>query len=160
MTCGAIPETIERVGDSARQVSIPAIAIPTRSKSTFETHQSHVNAFEAAGPQVDRLLIIGWRGIEQHVLERLKAINPHYVLGIVDPGAEAVFSQLLSAVVFNLGNGRAATVGNRAVRRYTWPAFSELVRADDVEAWLRIRLPTSSRYGEALTPWSSAQQSD
>jgi hypothetical protein len=109
-------------------------------------------------PKVDRLLIIGWRGVEQHVLTRLKAINPHYVLGIVDPYAEEVFKQLDSAAIVQLGNGRTANVGNRAVRRYTWPTFSDLVSGDDVDEWLRIQLPTNSYHGTELQPWAGRAQ--
>lgn len=151
----ALPETIEQIHDFEVEVSVPAIAVPTTGKTTFETHQTHLDAFDAAVPKVDRLLIIGWRGIEQHVLERLKTINPHYVLGIVDPDAESVLKQLESAAILQLGQGRTANVGNRAVRRYKWPSFSELVSGDDVDGWLRIRLPTNSYRGTDLQPWKT-----
>jgi hypothetical protein len=148
-------ETIDQRDGAHIEVAVPAIAVPTTGKSTFETHQTHLQAFDAAIPKVDRLLIVGWRGIEQHVLDRIKTINPHYALGIVDPKAKDVFAQLEGASIMDLGAGRTANVGNRAVRRYTWAGFSELVRDDDVDQWLRIQLPTDSFRGTELQPWAN-----
>jgi hypothetical protein len=147
------PQSHTAAKDEA-DVYVPALAVPTTGKSTFETHPSHLEAFDAAVPQVDRLLIVGWRGIEAHVLDRIKTIRPHYSLGIVDPEAEAVCSRLEGAVIDDLGNRRTASVGNRAVRRVTWPGFSQLVSGDDVDSWLRVELPTDSYRNTELVPWS------
>jgi hypothetical protein len=52
--------------------TIPAIAIPTQTKSSFECPQEHLDALEKWLPRVDRILIIGWRAQEQHFLDLLK----------------------------------------------------------------------------------------
>ncbi len=52
--------------------TIPAIAIPTQTKSSFECPQDHLDALEEWLPHVDRILIIGWRAQEQHFLDLLK----------------------------------------------------------------------------------------
>jgi hypothetical protein len=72
------------------RVAVPALAVPTDGKSTFETHPSHVAAFEAAIPDVTRLLIIGWRASEQHTLEMLAGIRIRYRLGIVSGDGRGV----------------------------------------------------------------------
>jgi hypothetical protein len=45
---------------------LPAIAIPVQAKSSFECPQDHVNVLNEAIPQVDKLIVVGWRGQEQH----------------------------------------------------------------------------------------------
>jgi len=154
----SLPEAVTEIDDFEVELSVPAIAVPTTGKTTFETHQSHIEAFETAVPNVDRLLLVGWRGAEQHVLTRLKAINPHYVLGIVDPHADDVFVQLESAEILQLGNGKTANVGNRSVRRYWWSSFSDLVHGNDVDEWLRIQLPTRSHYRTELELWAERRR--
>src|SRR5216684_2650665 len=44
----------------------PAIAIPVVQKSAFECPADHVAALMKCIPEVTKLLIIGWRGTEQH----------------------------------------------------------------------------------------------
>lgn len=48
---------------------IPALAVPTVSKSSFECPPAHVDALTGLLPQVDRLLTIGWRGRERTFLD-------------------------------------------------------------------------------------------
>lgn len=47
---------------------VPAIAVPTRSKSAFECPREHLEMLRAAIPEVTDLLIIGWRGMDRHFL--------------------------------------------------------------------------------------------
>jgi hypothetical protein len=143
--------------DGRAALYVPALAVPTTGKSTFETHPSHVEAFDAAVPQVDRLLIVGWRGMEDHVLERLK-MTPHYSLGIADPAAEHVYNRLGRAFMHDLGNGRNRNAANSAVRTVTWNAFSELLRGDAVDKWLRIPLPTNSFANTHLMTWDEYER--
>jgi hypothetical protein len=48
---------------------VPAIAIPTVTKTTFEFPDSHQEKLVAAIRETDHLLIIGWRGAEKHFLK-------------------------------------------------------------------------------------------
>jgi len=152
-----VPEHRVAHGASVIDVTIPALALPVSGKSTFETHPSHVQAFDAAVPQVDRLLIIGWRGMEDHVLERLR-MTPHYSLGIADPSAKQVYTQLESAFIHDLGHGRNRNAGNSAVRAVSFKSFSQLVSGDAVDKWLRIPLPTNSFANTHLMPWEDYER--
>jgi hypothetical protein len=51
----------------------PAIAIPVRQKDRFECPADHVKALESCLPQVDRVLIVGWRATEVPFLNLLTA---------------------------------------------------------------------------------------
>jgi hypothetical protein len=51
--------------------SIPAIAIPTHTKTTFECPPEHRQALEEWLPEVDRILVVGWRAQERYFLELL-----------------------------------------------------------------------------------------
>jgi hypothetical protein len=48
---------------------VPAIAIPVEKKAYFECPKEHLRELERMLPQVDRLLLIGWRATEDHFLE-------------------------------------------------------------------------------------------
>jgi hypothetical protein len=54
-----------------RPVLIPAISVPLEAKTQFECPTEHVNALRAAIPQVDRVLICGWRATDRHAVELL-----------------------------------------------------------------------------------------
>jgi hypothetical protein len=51
---------------------VPAIAIPVEKKAYFECPQEHLDALKQFLPQVDRLLLIGWRATEDHFLTLLQ----------------------------------------------------------------------------------------
>jgi hypothetical protein len=50
----------------------PAIAIPVESKSQFECPPSHLEKLKDLLPNVRKLLIIGWRGMETHFMALLR----------------------------------------------------------------------------------------
>lgn len=52
--------------------AIPAIAMPTQTKSAFEFPELHLNGMKEAINKTNLLLIIGWRGAENHFLELWK----------------------------------------------------------------------------------------
>src|SRR6266849_1575931 len=54
----------------------PAIAIPVQAKSKFACPQSHIDCLEKLLPKVTKILIIGWRAMEQHFLRLLAAHLP------------------------------------------------------------------------------------
>jgi SIR2-like domain len=50
----------------------PALAIPVEKKSSFECPEQHLDALRQYVKQVSKLLIIGWRGMEEHFLNLLR----------------------------------------------------------------------------------------
>ena len=52
---------------------LPALAIPTESKFSFVCPDEHVAKLRELIPQVEKILIVGWRAGEQHFLKELKA---------------------------------------------------------------------------------------
>ncbi|MGI8412829.1 MAG: hypothetical protein ACR2QA_10140 [Solirubrobacteraceae bacterium] len=50
---------------------VPALAIPMEAKTDFECPQSHLAALRSDLPAVRRLLIVGWRAAEPHVVDLL-----------------------------------------------------------------------------------------
>ncbi len=63
----------------------PAIAIPVEKKSTYECPDDHIKALNDCLPQINNLLVIGWRAAEEHFLsllrERLGSVRTHIVAG-------------------------------------------------------------------------------
>jgi len=47
----------------------PAIALPVETKNEFEFPESHLKKLRSVIPAVTRILIIGWRGTEEHFLK-------------------------------------------------------------------------------------------
>jgi hypothetical protein len=79
-------------------VYVPALAVPMANKTRFECPSLHVEALRSCIPQVNRLLICGWRAAESHAIEILDGINPGYYLGVVAGGEPD-----LDEVLANLG---------------------------------------------------------
>jgi len=77
------------------QAWVPALAVPVRTKSQFQCPQAHLNMLSQHLPAVDRVLIIGWRGMEENFLqllaERLR-IELRAVLIACDDAREATAS--------------------------------------------------------------------
>jgi hypothetical protein len=61
----------------------PAIAIPLKRKSEFECPPEHIEALRAFLPQVNRMLIVGWKATEANFLRLLAETLPHGVHGRV-----------------------------------------------------------------------------
>jgi hypothetical protein len=59
-------------GDSGRfegHFTYPAIALPVETKNQFEFPDAHLQKLRSVIPEVTRILIIGWRGTEEHFLK-------------------------------------------------------------------------------------------
>lgn len=54
---------------------LPAIAIPVQSKFSFVCPADHLTVMKQLLPHVDRVLIIGWRAMEQHFLELWSSVR-------------------------------------------------------------------------------------
>jgi hypothetical protein len=50
---------------------VPALAVPVRTKSVFECPQEHLDMLWGLLPTVERVLVIGWAGMETHFLTKL-----------------------------------------------------------------------------------------
>jgi hypothetical protein len=59
-------------------VFLPAIAVPTEHKAIgdFELPEEHLNALRELLPRVDQVLVIGWRGHEDHFWELWHECRP------------------------------------------------------------------------------------
>ena len=68
------------VGD---QAVFPAIAIPVETKRNFECPPDHLEALRACIPEIDRLLLIGWRATEYHFLDLLIKHLQREIVGLV-----------------------------------------------------------------------------
>ena len=66
-----------------RSSLFPAIAIPIETKSEYECPNEHLEALLAFALQVDKLLVVGWRGAEIHFLQTLAAEVQQDIQGLV-----------------------------------------------------------------------------
>jgi hypothetical protein len=63
-----------RSDDEGRvRMLVPGLAIPTQSGKEFACPSGHLKHFKEALPSVTKVLIIGWRGLEQHFIELLRS---------------------------------------------------------------------------------------
>lgn len=60
----------------ANEPVFPAIAIPVQTKSKFACPQSHIDCLAKLLPAVTKILVIGWRAMEQDFLRLLAAHLP------------------------------------------------------------------------------------
>ena len=103
---------------------LPAIAIPTRSKTDFECPREHRERLMALIPQIDRLLIIGWRSTEQHFLRLWHGrSHPQLRAWVVNENQEAAQQ---AAVEFS----RGAQVALNRIAGANVEGFSRLVDRD------------------------------
>jgi hypothetical protein len=110
--------------DGAALASLPAMALPVANKADFECPPEHIEALKADLPEVDRVLMIGWRAAEPHAIELFQALMPSFVLCTVT-GRPADTDELMR----NLGDvaGKARKVWNRD------DGFTSLVTGTRVE---------------------------
>lgn len=81
----------------------PALALPLRSKATFDCPPDHVAALRQALPEVTSLVTVGWRAQEQHFLAELtrgisRSLEVHVVSG-TSTGGQRVRDRLAAADV-------------------------------------------------------------
>src|SRR5262249_6814804 len=60
----------------------PALTIPVQNKTDFECPAEHLDALKAMLPQVTKIVIIGWRGMETHFLALLRDNLPKAGYGL------------------------------------------------------------------------------
>ena len=127
----SIPSLIDRASElefgaiaketnpSSGRARVPALAIPTVSKSTFECPGYHEEAFIAAVAEVQAVLTVGWRGQERNFLDLLRERAPALKL-VVSVSKDA------NAATETVGRMREVLDGS-----HYWPVglegFSDLV---------------------------------
>ena len=95
-----------RTPDGLASQAVPAIAIPTESKLDFECPKAHLDALVNALPTVNRLLVIGWKGTEEHFLQLLdrhlprRGVKVLLVCGERSGGSAEVLSALRRRLPF------------------------------------------------------------
>lgn len=70
------------------QPTFPAIAIPVQTKSHFECPQEHLDFLRELLPQVNKILIVGWRATERHLLELMANHLPGRIWIYIVAGSE------------------------------------------------------------------------
>ena len=78
---------------AGREVFSPALAIPVQTKKSYECPATHLVALESVLPQVSKVLLIGWRGAEDHFAKLLREKLPqdclfHVVAGTTKAATE------------------------------------------------------------------------
>lgn len=108
-------------------VAVPGIAVPTDLKQTFECPPPHVEAFTADIPSVTKLITIGWRAAEPHVVSLLSEhLQPGYHLGICDIDADD-----MATITANLD------LAARKAHISEFPGgFTTLLQGSGLETWL------------------------
>lgn len=113
-------------------VTLPALAIPVKSKTSFECPDAHVSALVQRLPLVTAVLTIGWRGAETQFLQLLRdKVRPDVeALCVSDSNdnADATAAQLRTALP-------AATV------RTFGAGFSEFIRHRAILPLLEVAYP-------------------
>jgi hypothetical protein len=121
------------VGNGEIAVAAPGIAVPTALKQNFQCPQDHVDKLAGEVGKIDRLLTVGWRAAEPHVLELLaRAIPPGYHLAICDRSNDDIHTIW--------GNLDLAARRSPDPKAFTG-GFTGLLEADHLEQWLSLPLP-------------------
>jgi hypothetical protein len=74
---------VKMTKDEPKPGWLPALAVPTTSKSSFECPPPHVDSLAAYLADVDRLLVVGWMGQEETFLGMCADQIPHGLTGLV-----------------------------------------------------------------------------
>jgi SIR2-like protein len=77
---------------------IPALSIPVAKKTNFEMPREHLAVLKEAIPQVTHLLIIGWRGNEQHFVALLRALDRERLASLVVSGHVSSAKEVATAL--------------------------------------------------------------
>jgi len=112
-------------------VYLPAISIPVQTKSDFSCPQDWLPLLDASLNGVSNLLIIGWRGSEEHFLKRVVPVlskNTDLNLTIVSDTETSA----------NETQARLQSAGLKTARVWTYSGgFTKFILSDDVKIFLR-----------------------
>lgn len=114
---------------------LPAISAPVRGKTadSFECPEEHLAMFRSSAREVDRVLVVGWRGEERHFHELWKETVPSGVPALVvsDTAENAMGTAHLLQKSELIGQASLFPGG-----------FSSLVGSDALEHFLAGRVPS------------------
>jgi hypothetical protein len=120
--------TTERpIAKIATQALFPAIAIPVETKRVFECPPEHLDCLRAHLPNVKKILIVGWRGTEEHFMgllkENLRADVEIQVVIASQQEAEGVLSRVEAAGIKAKGIPTAFGFTEYVVKRHAEAFF-------------------------------------
>jgi hypothetical protein len=78
-----------RAGSEMGILLYPAIALPATGKAGFECPAPHLEALDQDLARMDRLLVVGWKGQEEHFLKLLARQTQKVVADIVSGGEQS-----------------------------------------------------------------------
>jgi hypothetical protein len=104
--------------------AFPALAIPLAEKSDFECPPRHLDVLMERIHAVNRLLIVGWRGAEEHFMQRYNGQVPHHAKVLVVAGSDCDYSPIKEGL------------GLRAEASMSCDGLSAFLRGDALERFL------------------------
>jgi hypothetical protein len=112
-------------------VYFPAISIPVQLKSHFSCPEIWLSLLETVLEGVSNLLVIGWRGGEEHFLKKAVPVlnkNADLSLSIVSETQQSA----------NQTQARLVTAGLKAARAWEYSGgFTKFILSDDLKIFLR-----------------------
>jgi len=110
---------------------VPAISIPVQTKSDFSCPQDWLPPLEQSLEGVTNVLVIGWRGSEEHFLNKAVPVlnkNAELAVSVVSDSAESAQDT----------HERLRNSGLRPARSYDYlGGFTNFIVSDDVKIFLR-----------------------
>lgn len=118
-------------------ILIPAIAIPVVTKSDFECPPRHLEMLSSRLENVDRILVVGWRGTELHFLKLLDAIRAKApAIQIVSASEESCAETMFALAAAGLYDGKMATFAQ---------GFTAFLESEELENFLTTPVNEWSR---------------
>jgi hypothetical protein len=93
-----VGDYIDSDASGQQRVWTPALALPMAGTKGFVCPGSHLNVLDGAVPVLTGILAVGWRGAEQHFLDRLRSVRSNVPFLLVGPDAEATSERLRDMV--------------------------------------------------------------
>lgn len=104
------------VADPDGNVAVPAIAIPVQTKQAFECPRPHLERLIRRLPSVRRILIIGWRGVDEHFVTLLRN-------GLGEPRIEIIAAHADAAREVQTRLEAGGIRGNYRILGYTFSQY-------------------------------------
>ncbi|SRR6266704_698877 len=122
-------QPIAMLGDKP---AIPALSIPVANKSVYECPLDHRQAMLDCLPEVNKILVVGWRGTENRFLDDLTHyVNPKVKIMVVSS------SERSAGDVINRIQGRMRVAGRQADYIAAKGDFSNAIQNHEIEGFLR-----------------------
>jgi hypothetical protein len=109
---------------------LPALAIPLERKTQFECPAYHLEALKLCLPEVDKILVIGWRATDTPFLELLRTTGRQAIRGLVVAGD----ADKAAEVIGNLKNG----LDRPGEFRASAGGFTDLIKQRGADEFLKM----------------------